>query len=581
MADEKWMIRGKKADFRAIGEEFSIDPVTARVLVNRGITEREAIRKFLRGNEEDYYPPEKLLGLSDAAGLLYRRVREQSRIRIIGDYDIDGVCSTYILYRAISLAGGKADYAIPHRITDGYGLNERLVDKAYEDGIGTIITCDNGISAGAAIRKAKDYGMTVILTDHHEIPEGEDGQILPPADVVVDPKQAGDTYPWPHICGAVVAWKLVKVFFGLAGIPLREWEKLKVFAAIATVGDVMPLLDENRILVREGLKAIGQTENIGLRELVRANNLDPARITAFQVGFVLGPCINAAGRLESADTALELFLAEDRETAEKLALHLKDLNEKRKSMTEEGVEAARKLVEEEYSSDRVLVIYLPGCHESLAGIIAGRLREYYGKPSIVLADGEKAVKGSARSVDSYHMFKKLSEVRDLMLQFGGHPLAAGLSIRKENIGIFRKELNERCRLSDEDLVEKVWIDVPMPMEYVSESLIEELESLEPFGQGNERPVFAERNLFIREARVLGKNRNVVRLTLAEPSGHVCAAVVFTDGDGFLKERNGRMRMDMIYYPEINEYNGFRTIQAVVKKYRFREDEEPFPSGSGR
>ena len=568
-AEEKWMIRSRKADFRAIGEEFGIDPVTARILINRNIAGPEEIRKFLRGSAADYYPPELLGGIEEAAGLLCRLVREGSRIRVVGDYDIDGVCATYILHRALTLAGGKVDYSIPHRIRDGYGLNESLVEKAAADGVNALLTCDNGISAKEAIEKAKAYGMTVILTDHHDVPEGEEGQIIPPADVVVDPKKEGDAYPYRDICGAVVAWKLCRVFFRMAGISDREWEKLKVFAAIATVGDVMPLLDENRILVKEGLRAIGNTDNIGLRELVKAADLDPMHITAYQIGFVLGPCLNAAGRLESADQALRLFLTEDPEEAREIAGHLRLLNEQRREMTDKGVEEAIAQVEERFSSDRVLVTYLPGCHESLAGIIAGRLREYYGKPSIVLADGETAVKGSGRSIEKYHMFRKLSEVKDLMLKFGGHPLAAGLSLEKENIDRFRQELNERCGLTDEDLVEKIWIDVPMPMEYVRESLIAELRMLEPFGQGNDRPVFAEKDLFIRDARVLGRNRNVVRMTLTAPSGFSFPAVLFGDGDEFMRERNGRSGMDVIYYPEINDYNGSRTIQAVIKKFRWR------------
>ena len=504
-----------------------------------------------------------------AAAILKDKLEAGERIRIVGDYDIDGVCSTYILLQAFRRLGAKVDYDIPDRVKDGYGINESIIEKARKDGVDTILTCDNGISARQQIALAKSYGMTVVVTDHHEVPTDESGELLPPADAVIDPKQKECTYPFPEICGAVVAYKLVEVLYEACGVPREEWRELLEFAAIATVGDVMRLQDENRILVKYGLKQMAHTKNWGLRKLAEKNNLNLNQITAYHIGFVIGPCLNAGGRLQTAKLALALLLTETEEEADRLAVQLKELNDMRKDMTEQGTQEAKLLVDSYYENDSVLVVFLPECHESLAGIIAGRLREFYQKPAIVLTRGETAVKGSGRSIEGYHMFQKLCEVQDLLLKFGGHPMAAGLSLEEAKIEEFRRRLNENSGLTEEDFRAKVWIDVPMPVSYVRESLVRELRCLEPFGQGNEKPLFAEKSLRIRSARVIGRNRNVIRMTLEEENGFAMEALYFGDGDAFEEERDGRRRIDIVYYPEINEYNGNRSLQAVIRRYKFR------------
>lgn len=563
------MVQTKRADFNRISNVFHVDPVTARVIRNRGIEGDEQIDRYLNGTLESLYAPSLLLHMDSAVKLLTDAIEAEKKIRIVGDYDIDGVCATYILLQAMEELGARADYDIPDRIRDGYGINEAIIERAHEDGVQVILTCDNGISAFGQIEKAREYGMQVIITDHHEVPRDENGkERIPPADAVIDPKQENCGYPFPEICGAVVAYKLVQALYEARGIPEEKWKELLEFAAIATVGDVMRLQDENRILVKYGLKQMAKTKNPGLRHLMQVNNLDPEAITAYHIGFVIGPCLNAGGRLQTAKLALSLLLAQDEAEAARLAEELQELNDMRKDMTEQGTEEARLQVDTWYRDDRVLVVYLPECHESLAGIIAGRLREYYQKPAIVLTRGEEAVKGSGRSIEAYHMFRKLSEVSDLMLKFGGHPMAAGLSLPEENIDEFRKRLNENSGLTEEDFKARVWIDVPMPMGYVTEKLVRELKLLEPFGQGNEKPLFAERALRIRSCRVMGKNRNVVRLTLEEDDGHAMEALYFGDGIAFEEERAGKNRIDVVYYPDINEYNGRRTLQAVIRRYRF-------------
>ncbi len=569
MAEEIWMLQTKKADFNRIAERFGIDPVTARIIRNRGIEGEEQIDRYLNGGPDQLYSPYLLKDMDRAAAILKDKLEAGERIRIVGDYDIDGVCSTYILLQAFRRLGAKVDYDIPDRVKDGYGINESIIEKAREDGVDTILTCDNGISARQQIALAKSYGMTVVVTDHHEVPTDESGELLPPADAVIDPKQKECTYPFPEICGAVVAYKLVEVLYEACGIPREEWRSLLEFAAIATVGDVMRLQDENRILVKYGLKQMAHTKNWGLRKLAEKNNLNLNQITAYHIGFVIGPCLNAGGRLQTAKLALALLLTETEEEADRLAVQLKELNDMRKDMTEQGTQEAKLLVDSYYENDSVLVVFLPECHESLAGIIAGRLREFYQKPAIVLTRGETAVKGSGRSIEGYHMFQKLCEVQDLLLKFGGHPMAAGLSLEEAKIEEFRRRLNENSGLTEEDFRAKVWIDVPMPVSYVRESLVQELRCLEPFGQGNEKPLFAEKSLRIRSARVIGRNRNVIRMTLEEENGFVMEALYFGDGDAFEEERDGRRRIDIVYYPEINEYNGNRSLQAVIRRYKFR------------
>ncbi len=569
MAEEVWMLQMKKADFNKISARFHVDPVTARIIRNRGIEGDEAIDRYLNGTLDDLYDPLLLKDMESAVSILSKAVDNHKKIRIVGDYDIDGVCSTYILLKAFERLGGNVDFEIPDRIKDGYGINESIIEQAHADGIDVVLTCDNGISAFHQVELAKKYGMTVVITDHHEVPIDGEKEKIPPADAVIDPKQADCHYPFPEICGAVVAYKLVQVLYERRNIPKEEWLDLLEFAAIATVGDVMKLQDENRILVKFGLRKMARTSNLGLRKLAEKNDLDLGSITAYHIGFVIGPCLNAGGRLKTAKKALALLRAGSEDEAELLAQELKELNDTRKDMTEQGTEAAKLQVESWYADDKVLVVFLPDCHESLAGIIAGRLREYYQKPAIVLTRSLEAVKGSGRSIDAYHMFKKLNEVSDLLLKFGGHPLAAGLSLEEKNIDEFRRRLNDNSGLTEEDFKAKIWIDVPMPIGYVTENLVRELSCLEPFGQGNEKPMFAEKSLRIRSSRVLGRNRNVVKMTLEEADGYAIEALYFGDGTAFEEERAGHNKIDIVYYPDVNEYNGRKTLQAVIRRYKFR------------
>ena len=586
---ELWMVQTKRADFSGLAMRLGVSPVAVRVMRNRGLTEEAEMRKYLYGTLDDLYDPRLMKGMEQAAELIARKLKEGKHVRIIGDYDIDGVCSTYILLKGFqraakelsqrcSLEAGRysvekendtqIDYEIPDRIKDGYGINESIIRQASADGVDTLVTCDNGIAALREISIAKQLGMTVVVTDHHEVPVDEYGQILPPADAVVDPKQDGETYPFHEICGAVVAWKLIRMLYEKLGIPESEWMDLLEFAAIATVGDVMKLQDENRLIVKYGLKKIGSTKNTGLRKLIEKNNLDIENLSAYHIGFVIGPCLNAGGRLKSAKVALRMLLAEDPERAGEMADELKELNDMRKDMTAKGEAEAIEQVEKQYMDDKVLVVFLPECHESLAGIIAGRLREHFHKPSFVLTRGETTAKGSGRSIEQYHMYQGLCKVSDLLVKFGGHPMAAGLSLEEKDIDEFRRRLNADAELTEEDFVPKIWIDVPMPFEYVNEKIVQELKDLEPFGQGNEKPLFAQKSLVIRNARVLGKNRNVVKLNLVTETGQPVDGLLFADGDRFLEEQAGRNMIDMIYYPDVNEYNGTRTLQAVIRNYKF-------------
>ena len=586
---ELWMVQTKRADFSGLAMRLGVSPVAVRVMRNRGLTEEAEMRKYLYGTLDDLYDPRLMKGMEQAAELIVRKLKEGKHVRIIGDYDIDGVCSTYILLKGFqraakelsqrcSLEAGRysvekendaqIDYEIPDRIKDGYGINESIIRQASADGVDTLVTCDNGIAALREISIAKQLGMTVVVTDHHEVPVDEYGQILPPADAVVDPKQDGETYPFHEICGAAVAWKLIRVLYEKLGIPESEWMDLLEFAAIATVGDVMKLQDENRLIVKYGLKKIGSTKNTGLRKLREKNNLDIENLSAYHIGFVIGPCLNAGGRLKSAKVALRMLLAEDPEWAGEMADELKELNDMRKDMTAKGEAEAIEQVEKQYMDDKVLVVFLPECHESLAGIIAGRLREHFHKPSFVLTRGETTAKGSGRSIEQYHMYQGLCKVSDLLVKFGGHPMAAGLSLEEKDIDVFRRRLNADAELTEEDFVPKIWIDVPMPFEYVNEKIVQELKDLEPFGQGNEKPLFAQKSLVIRNVRVLGKNRNVVKMNLVTETGQPVDGLLFADGDRFLEEQAGRNMIDMIYYPDVNEYNGTRTLQAVIRNYKF-------------
>lgn len=575
MTEEKWMLYAKKANFEEIGRTFGISPVTARIIRNRGLEAKEDIGRYLKGTVKELYNPHLLPDMDLAAELLQLKITQRKAIRIVGDYDIDGVCSTYLLYRGLNRVGASVDYVIPERIKDGYGINEPIIEAAAKEGVDTILTCDNGIAAIQQIARAKELGMAVIVTDHHDIQVAEDEsgaswELLPPADAIINPKRRESCYPFPDICGGLVAYKLVQVLYEIFKVPEQEWLELLEFAAIATVGDVMQLQDENRIVVKEGLKRLGRTSNIGLRKLIEKNHLMADEIRAYHIGFVIGPCLNASGRLMTARLALSLLLCQDEGEADQLAGELKELNDKRKDMTLEGIEQASALVEECYKDDLVLVVFLPSCHESLAGIVAGRLRERYHKPSMVLTRSEDCVKGSGRSIEAYHMFHALVEVKDLLLKFGGHPMAAGFSLAEKDVEQFRSRLNANAagQLTAEDFIPRVWIDAAMPFEYITEPFIKELELLEPYGQGNEKPQFAQKGLWIRRAQVLGRSRNVVRLSLINDRGIPMNAVVFTEGDLFMKEKGDARQMDVIYYPALNEYNGNRELQIIVKYWRF-------------
>lgn len=570
---EKWMVAAKRADFKGIGERFGIDQVTARIIRNRDVIGEKAIEKYLHGSRKDFYSPWLLKDMEKAVAILQEKIENRNRIRIIGDYDIDGVMSTYILLESLRGLGCDVDMMIPNRITDGYGINEHLIEQAWQEGRDTIITCDNGIAAVTQIRKAKDLGMTVIVTDHHEVPfedlEGGRKEILPPADAIVNPKQKACSYPFAGLCGAVVAMKVMEALYEKMAPEVDLVDKMLPFAGIATIGDVMDLQDENRILVKEGLQRLHHTTNLGLQELIRVNNLEPENISPYHIGFILGPCLNASGRLDTAKRALQLLLADSREEAAVLAGDLKNLNESRKEMTAQGLEKAIEQVEStSMLEDTVLVVFLPECHESLAGIIAGRLRERYHKPSFVLTRGEEGVKGSGRSIESYSMYEKLCECKEYLTKFGGHPMAAGLSLEEENVERFRRKLNEQSGLTKEDLVEKVTIDVPMPIHYIRKDLVQELSLLEPFGKGNEKPLFAQKNLWVSQMRVFGKNRNVVKMRLTDENGYPMDGVYFGNGDEFAEEGRGKRKISIVYYPDINMYQGRESLQVIIRHYQF-------------
>ena len=567
------MVAAKRADFKGIGERFGIDQVTARIIRNRDVIGEKAIEKYLHGSRKDFYSPWLLKDMEKAVAILQEKIENRNRIRIIGDYDIDGVMSTYILLESLRGLGCDVDMMIPNRITDGYGINEHLIEQAWQEGRDTIITCDNGIAAVTQIRKAKDLGMTVIVTDHHEVPfedlEGERKEILPPADAIVNPKQKACSYPFAGLCGAVVAMKVMEALYEKMAPEVDLVDKMLPFAGIATIGDVMDLQDENRILVKEGLQRLHHTTNLGLQELIRVNNLEPENISPYHIGFILGPCLNASGRLDTAKRALQLLLADSREEAAVLAGDLKNLNESRKEMTAQGLEKAIEQVEStSMMEDTVLVVFLPECHESLAGIIAGRLRERYHKPSFVLTRGEEGVKGSGRSIESYSMYEKLCECKEYLTKFGGHPMAAGLSLEEENVERFRRKLNEQSGLTEEDLVEKVTIDVPMPIHYIRKDLVQELSLLEPFGKGNEKPLFAQKNLWVSQMRVFGKNRNVVKMRLTDENGYPMDGVYFGNGDEFAEEGRGKRKISIVYYPNINMYQGRESLQVIIRHYQF-------------
>lgn len=585
---EKWLVTNKKADFKGIGSRFHIDQVTARIIRNRDVVEDEDIRCFLHGTLSDLPDAHLLMDADRLVEILVQKVKKGQKIRVIGDYDIDGVMSSYVLWKALTRIGAVVDVAIPHRIEDGYGLNLNLIEKAWEEGVDTILTCDNGIAAINEIAYAKKMGMTVLVTDHHAIPFCEESGIHREkhslADAVVNPHQQECRYPYKELCGATVAWLIVSLLYEKLEMKREETEELLEFVAFATVGDVVALTGVNRILVKEGLKRIHHTENVGMKALIAQCGLLPEQINCYHFGFVLGPCINAAGRLETAKLALSLFQTRNETEAIQMANRLVVLNEERKQMTLNGVEEAKHLFEEgDYEKDPVLVLYLPDVHESIAGIIAGRIREYYYRPTFILTKSEDGVKGSGRSTEEYSMYEQMCKCSALFTRFGGHPMAAGLSLPEENVEEFRRQINENCPLSVEQLQPKVHIDVPMPVDYVTDALVREFELLAPFGKDNPKPVFADRNLRVSRMWVIGKKQNVLRLSLVSEHGRPVSGIYFGDIDAFLeyircqfgedalaKAMHGRentIRLSMVYSPKINNYHNSESLQFEIQYYR--------------
>ena len=573
---EKWFVAMKKADFNGIAEKYQISPIIARLMRNRDVIGDDAIDFYLNGTVEDLYDGLLMKDMDRAVDILKEKIEEGKKIRVIGDYDIDGVNATYILQQGLAGLGADVDTDIPDRIKDGYGLNQMLIDRALEDDVDTIITCDNGIAAMNEIAYGKENGMTIVVTDHHEIPyleeNGEKKYLLPPADAVVDPHRADCEYPFKGLCGAAVAYKLVEVLYRVSGKSEQEVEHLQESlmenVAIATIGDVMDLVGENRVFVKKGLELLKTTKNEGLHALMQCTGVDTANLNTYHIGFVIGPCINAGGRLDTAKRALELLNASNRREAVTLAADLKELNDSRKEMTEEGVEeAVRQIESSSWKDDQVLVVYLPECHESIAGIIAGRIKERYYRPTFVLTKGETGVKGSGRSIEAYDMFAEMSRCRELFTKFGGHKLAAGLSLEEEKVEVFRKRINELADLTEEDLQMKVSIDMRLPFPYINEELIHELKILEPFGKGNGKPLFAESKLRVIQPRIFGKNRNVLKCRLEDQQGNQMEAVYFGEVEDCLRQMEKKQIMSFTYYPSINEYMGRRTIQLTIVNYQ--------------
>ena len=595
----QWMVKSKKADFKQIGERLGIDQVTARLLVNRGLTDEESMRSFLSGGIQDLCDPHLFKDGDKLVDILAEKIAHNEKIRVIGDYDIDGVMSSFILFRGLSKCGAKVSVAIPNRITDGYGLNIHLIEEALKDGVDTILTCDNGIAAINEIAYAKRHGMTVLVTDHHEIPYDErDGKrhyLASEADAIVNPHQEECGYPYKNLCGAAVAWKMIVLLYGKLHVPEESALDFLENVAFATVGDIMPLTGENRILVKEGLARIRHTKGVGMRALIAQCGLVPEQIDCYHFGFVLGPCINAAGRLDTARRALELFMTDDEQAAAEIVGELVTLNSERKELTRLGVEEAKALVDGgTCKSDPVLVLFLPEVHESIAGIIAGRIREHYYRPTFILTragseetgdacDAPKMVKGSGRSIDGYSMYEELCLCKDLLHKFGGHPMAAGVTLQEESVGELRRRLNEQCALTEEQLEEKIHIDVPMPTDYVTCDLVREFELLAPFGRENPKPLFADRNLSVSRMWLLGKNQNVLRLSLVSEHGTPAAGIYFGDIPVFMDYmrkqfgseavelalcgRENGIRLSVVYSPQINFYGGSESLQLEIKYYR--------------
>lgn len=582
--EEKWYLQTKKADFYAISQKFNISPILARLIRNRDIVGDEQIDKYLNGSMESISSPWLYKDMDKAVDIIKIKIAEQNKIRIISDYDVDGICSGVILKRALTNLGAIVDIVIPHRIEDGYGINEKLIDQAYEAGVDTIITCDNGIAAIEQTKHTKSLGMTMVITDHHQVQfeevEGKKHYILPQADAVVDHKQSDCDYPFKELCGAMVAFQFARALYESMGRSQKELQPLLTYGAIATVCDIVDLQDENRIIVKKGLDLLRSTKDIGICALIEATKIDQKSIDAFHLGFVIGPCLNASGRLDTAKRAMDLLECEDYETAKKYAIQLAKLNEERKSMTEEGTKKAIAMAED--LEEKVLVLYLEECHESIAGIIAGRVREQFNKPTIILTDSEGILKGSGRSIEEYDMFEELVKLKDLFEKFGGHRMAAGVSLKKENLENLRKRLNENCKLTEEDLYLKVMIDMQLPFEYVTMDLIEELQCISPYGKANNKPVFAEKNIKLLKMRILGKTGNVLRLDVENESKCRMTAIIFGRTQEFMamiKEKYGQdainaalegtksdIKFMATYYPQINEYMGNKSIQLVIDRF---------------
>ena len=571
---EKWIEIRKGAPFGEIAEKFQIHPVIARLIRNRDVVGDDNIHAYLNGTISDLYDGILMKDMHKAVDILLEKIVEKKKIRIIGDYDIDGINATYILLEGLRTLGGEVDIDIPDRMKEGYGLNQVLVDRAYQAGVDTIVTCDNGIAASEEIRYGKSLGLTIIVTDHHEVPYEEVADtkqyILPRADAVIDPKQEDCEYPFKGLCGAAVAYKLVEALFEVSGNDVEDIDYLLENVAIATVGDVMDLVGENRIFVKQGLDMLKRTQNMGLKALMECTKISVEQLSAYHIGFVLGPCLNASGRLDTAKRALELLCAKTKGEADLLAGDLKALNDSRKEMTMQAVEDAISQIENSpWKSDKVLVVFLPECHESLAGIVAGRIREKYYRPTFVLTNAEDGVKGSGRSIDAYHMYEELNRCKHLLTRFGGHKLAAGLSLLKENLEKFRALLNENATLTEEDLIPKISIDMQLPLTYIDEQLIEQLELLEPFGKGNQKPIFVEKDLEILNTRILGKNQNVLKMQVKDKNGKMMDALYFGDVHAFLAyfEEKSDKKAAFTYYPSVNEYQGRKTLQIIVQNYR--------------
>ncbi len=586
---EKWILRNPKNDFDEMSSELGISPLLCRILVNRGVLDYKTARNFLKSEITDLFDAGKIKDLEKGVDIIIGKIKESRKIRIIGDYDVDGVISTFILYRAFYRCGAEVDYTIPHRIFDGYGINNSLIDKAKEDGIDTIITCDNGIAASEQIKHAKAAGVTVVVTDHHDVPfiENDNNErvyILPDADAVIDIKRADCEYPFKLLCGAGVAFKFVQMLYRKMNIPEAEWEDFYEFVAIATVCDVVDLVGENRILVKKGLSVIGQTKNIGLKALMKKTGIYGKEIGVYHLGFIIGPCINASGRLDWAEKGLKMLLSTKTEEAELLALELHELNNERKSMTLAGVEETVATIESSsLKNDKILVVYKPDIHESIAGIIAGKIREKYNVPTFVITDAENGVKGSGRSIEEYNMFEGLLKCRDLLTRFGGHPMAAGLSLERDNLELLRKQLNETATLTEDDLIPKVYIDARVPLSLINLKVAEELSLLEPYGKGNSKPLFAEKDISIAKAIVLGSDKNVLKLRLLVSPGRYLDCIYFgsiLDFDEYIGGKYGSgelaklysgqpnaVKLDLIFQIDINEYNGNRNVQLIMQHYR--------------